>query len=134
MPSVEVLRICGDTSLKSNEKLMTTIPNVKTLLLLEETYPPVEWKTDFINCFRAIANNFTNLESLRLLILRKSYHELLYSLDAAITGLPEEFCKETSMKFRNKDRLSADELVSHQLIRQNSSILNLKGRKQVIRR
>lgn len=104
---------------------MKATPNVKTLLLFDDfNYSETN---RLVNGFRVIVNNLTKLESFGWLISDITHHGLLYSLDVAMTGLPEEFCKEMSEKFRNKDHIAADELASYQLQRHKSSILDLKG-------
>lgn len=100
--------------------LMKATPNVKTLLILEDDFI---WPN-----FHDIFDNLTKLKSLGWLINSATHHELLYKLDAVVTGLHPKLCKIMSKKFRHKNCLSPEELVSYQLRPENSSILNLKGK------
>lgn len=126
MASVSILQIDADLSMETKENLMKATPNVTTLLIQEKGAP---WTDQRVTIdFGAIQNNLPKIESLGWLINRLTHHDLLHSLDAAITGLPVNFCVKNSAKFRKKDRLSADELrCVHQSQPRNSSILDLKG-------
>lgn len=125
MPNVAILRFTGDVSMETREILMKATPNVTTLLVQEhemmDDYPSMAI------CFQAISNYLPKLQSFGWIICVRDYHVLLHSLDAAITGLPIEFCKKESEKLRNRDSLSADELGLYQSEQRNSSILDLKG-------
>lgn len=129
MPNVEVLRIFGGYSQHSQQSklnLMKATPNVKTLLITEDDF--IWSNTNFSTNFRDIFDNLTKLERLGWLIHTATHHEVLYKLDAAVTGLPSILCKKMSKKFLHKTFLSPEELVSYQLHPENSSILNLKGK------
>ncbi|XP_037027819.1 uncharacterized protein LOC119068331 [Bradysia coprophila] len=130
MASLEVLRIYGSKLVKRKEKLIKATPNVTTLLLVEDEFPwtaNVRLPVDF----QKITTNLPKLESLGLLICRPLYSDLLYKLDAVITGLPEKFCKELSKKFRTKNHLSPDEIAMYESRREKASILDLKALKQL---
>lgn len=120
MPSILVLRIFGDMSTECKDNLMKATPNVTKLFIDENSDP--------LSSFRTIANYLTKLQSFYWSFCRYTHRrDLMYSLDAAITGLSEEFCKENSVKFRSKDSLNPDEIASHQLQSRDPSILDLKG-------
>lgn len=125
--SVEVLRIFGGKSNKCKAKLMKATPNVTTMLIIEDDFPWSPNPNVAID-FQQIASNLPKLESFGWLICRSVYRSLLHKLDAAITGLPETLCKKLAVMFRNKNHLTADEVASYQLQRENASILDLKGR------
>ncbi len=131
MPSVEVLRIYGGENKEHKEKLMKATPNVTTLLLVEDDFPWTD-NADVAIDFQKIVTSVPKLESLGLHICRPLYRQLLYKLDAAMTGLPEKFCKELSKKFRTKRHLPADEIATYQLRREKASILDLKGRVETL--
>lgn len=125
MPNVEILRIHGLVSMETRAKVMMATPNVTTLLIQESEIP---WDDRSVSInFREISNLLPKLQSFGWLICRLTHHDLLHSLDAAITGLPVEFCKKNSEKFRVKDSLSAGELGFYQTQKRISSILDLKG-------
>lgn len=131
MSSIKVLRIYGKTSPESREKLLKMTPNVKTLLLCEycPNCDPITGRNyKFINGFRVILNNLPKLQTFEWVISQSIHLELLYSLDAAVTGLPEYFCWEMSEKLLNEDNLSANDLALIELEREHSSILDLKGK------
>lgn len=124
MTKVTILRIFGDVPTETKEILMRATPNVKTLLI-EENEMILDNSRVSID-FGAIANVLPKIQYFALLICRITHHDLLHSLDVAITGLPEKFCKKYSWKFRNRDSLTAEELNLYQLERRSSSILDLK--------
>lgn len=130
MLSVEVLQIYEDLSPRAQhkEKLMQITPNIKTLILSEGTPFTNYGVESFVDGFRVILNNLKKLEVFGWTVWRMTHHDLLYSLDAAITGFPEDFCKKMSAKLRNKDGLSAQQITSHERLREHSSILQLKGK------
>lgn len=124
MPSIEILRVVGTFGTKFEETLLKATPNLTTLIIEEDD---ITWdKTVSIN-FELIANSLPKLQSFGWLIRRVTHHDLLHSLDAAITGLPENLCRKLSNKFRNMDSLTAAALAAYQLKPRNPSILDLKG-------
>lgn len=137
MPSIEILRIFGDSSLESKEKLMKATPNVKTLLetllMVDDEYADgyrtVEGSNlNSINGFHAVLNNLPKLEHFGWVISTLTPRDLLNELDVLITGLPKIFCYKMVEKYRERDSLSPVELVAYQLKRRSSSILDLKGK------
>lgn len=129
MASVEILRIYGGMSGGTREKLLMASPNVTTLLMVENWFPSNENEMVSID-FQNIASSLPKLESFGWLICRNTYLRLMHTLDAAITGIPEQVSKELSEKLRNKDHLSAGDVASYLLRRDRASILDLKGRNQ----
>lgn len=124
MPSFEIPQIIGDVSAEC--KAMKATPNVTKLLMQKIMHRSDD--PSHIN-FQSIANYLpTLLQSFGWLICRITHHILLHSLNAAITGFPEELCTKNSEIFRNRDSLSAEELAFYQLKQRNCSILDLKGK------
>lgn len=132
MPNIEVLRIFlpehSNWSAENQEKLMRATPNANTLLMVDGyVWDEGEGDSNFVDQFRAIARNLTKLEHFGWVISRSTHYDLLYSLDSAITGLPEDICKNLLAKFRNEQRLPGD-LASYESKRIRPSILDLKGK------
>lgn len=102
-------------------------PNVKTLFLTaDERFDWKDTASIYID-FKKIYKNLTKLENFGWQICGGTHHELLFKLDAVITGLPEKSCKEMSKLWRYKDELSAQMSDSFQIEGPRSSILDLKG-------
>lgn len=127
--SVEVLRISLDyediTELIENNMKMT--PNVKTLVLDTDYSFALDSDSELVD-FGKFSKHWPKLEHFGWQIDIATHCCLPYKLDAAITGLPEKFCKKLSEKFRKKNRLSSTEVAANHLNREKSSILDLKGR------
>lgn len=124
MSSVEVLRI-HEVAREVDEEVMKMFPNVKTLLIIEDCD---DYYFDPIFNFREISKHWPNLENLGWKAYTDTRFDVMYQLDAIITGLPENFCEKLSDKFRKLDYVSAAEAFDYQLKRTNSSILDLKGK------
>lgn len=123
LPNVEVLRIVFDD--RYDEKLMRMTPNVKTLLVSNEsdTEPSLN--------FHAISIYLPKLEYLRWEIRGNSQHDLQSTceVDSHLTGFSRTFCKVKSVEFRDSDSLSSGEAASYERHRQYTSLVDLKGRK-----
>lgn len=127
MPSIEILRMYGNPPPENKEKFLKMTPNVKTFLLAEDT-PYQDVRDNFIKGFQVIVNNLTKLETFGWVFLKLTHQDLLYKLDAAITGFPEDFCEKMSLKFRTENMLSANDRASIEPQRKHSTILDLKGK------
>lgn len=102
-------------------------PNVKILAMDEElSWSDARDREAFVTEFRIIVRNLSKLEAIDWYVCNSTHHDLLYSLDSAITGFTDTFCKEMSLKFRNENHLSAIETAAIDSQRKYPSILDLK--------
>lgn len=110
-------------------KLLKITPNVKTLFLTSFCYGSnVVEALAFVNRYRDVLNNLTYLETMKWTISSMTHKELLFTLDAAVTGLSPKFCKELSKKFIDQDNVSSFELAAIEQLREHSSLVALKGK------
>lgn len=130
LPNVETFQInCEFVEvIEFNENDMRLTPNVKTLIVDGDYSFQLNEKA--LVDFAKISKNWPKLESFGWQIDVGTHHSLLQKLDALISGLPENVCKNLSEKFRSKNRLSPFEVAEHHLKREKSSILDLKGERK----
>lgn len=109
---------------------MELTPNVKTLLIGGTADKPPSLN------LRAIVKHLETLENLGWHIYGYSKIDFQVDcvLDSIITGISPTFCRMMSRGFRNVEELSQDEVGSYERLRQNVSILKLKGRRNKIYR
>lgn len=134
LPNVEVLKTSfygfsnSEFVFEFNENFMKITPNVRTLLIVaDSSFDPEH--TVLVD-FKKISKNWPKLENFGWQIDATVQSNLLHKLDAVITGISENLCKELSEKFRSKNHLSASELAMYQLEHIKTPILAMKGKEK----
>lgn len=120
--SIRELRVSWMRNRNSFGELIKRTPNVTTLSIRED-------KSIQLN---QTPLNFGDISMYLPKLQNFSWHismsrSLRYKLDALITGLPEDFCRQLAKKFRYNNNMSM-ERISRYLKPLNSSIIDLSGK------
>lgn len=86
---------------------------MKTLSLLIDDYANGFMGFDVMG-FQSFATFWPNLEYIGWQIYTWDRREVMYELDAIITGLPTIVCKQLAEKFRDREHLSPSKAPAHQ--------------------